>query len=537
MAISNLNKYYTSQGQALPTVQARAPLYSQYGGTGAYTGTANQNSFLLGKLTSQGSTPVNATPNINSSNIGTPPYQVPPAPTIQDQTAALQAAALTNANTQATNAQTGVTSAETERTSLKNDYQILSDKVNQEGADTQKMSQELGINQLSKDYQDLNALSQSQTAKYIQGLQDIELNGGAAINVNAKQTFLNRQNAIDSMLTNSLMSAKQGSLTFAQDQVKSAMALKYDPLKAQLQTKMDFINMNFQDLSRADQKLATAKTKQWDLQMKQIDDLKELQTKIQNIAIEAAKNGASASVLSKINKAQTVSSAMSSAAGYFQDPLDVQLKKLQIQKAKMDLAPKPKGDSTKIVKINGTDYIQNADGTFSNPVLPSNPKTAAAKMAAIDKVNAITTLKDSRGLGASVGTTGFFGRGGLIRGAVGAKQEFVAGIEQLRGELTLQNLINAKANGATFGALSDAELRLLSNSASKIGTWAILNKDGQVTGYKASEKSFKAELEKIRQLAEKDAELTGGVDSYLDDVDFILQAQNNPYMEAGYITQ
>lgn len=47
---TNLYEYYQGQGQNLPTVQERAPLYAQYGGQGSYTGSAQQNQFLLGQL-------------------------------------------------------------------------------------------------------------------------------------------------------------------------------------------------------------------------------------------------------------------------------------------------------------------------------------------------------------------------------------------------------------------------------------------------------------------------------------------------------
>src|SRR3990167_13671 len=50
MGATNLWEFYTKQNKTLPTVQQRAPLYASYGGTGTYTGTAEQNTFLLGKL-------------------------------------------------------------------------------------------------------------------------------------------------------------------------------------------------------------------------------------------------------------------------------------------------------------------------------------------------------------------------------------------------------------------------------------------------------------------------------------------------------
>ena len=63
--------------------------------------------------------------------------------------------------------------------------------------------------------------------------------------------------------------------------------------------------------------------------------------------------------------------------------------------------------------------------------------------------------------------------------------------------LSLEALIEAKSRGATFGALSDTEMQILASAASKIGTWRNV-KDGRVTGYDASESSFKEELNNIR---------------------------------------
>lgn len=74
---NTLYEYYTSKGQALPTVQDRAKIFSQYGGVGNYTGSTQQNNFLLGKLQSA-PTVVQPDQVRNVGNITTPtpsPYQ------------------------------------------------------------------------------------------------------------------------------------------------------------------------------------------------------------------------------------------------------------------------------------------------------------------------------------------------------------------------------------------------------------------------------------------------------------------------------
>ena len=109
-------------------------------------------------------------------------------------------------------------------------------------------------------------------------------------------------------------------------------------------------------------------------------------------------------------------------------------------------------------------------------------------------------LKDDSGILSAVGTfdRGALSGAGAFEGLQGKTQKFIAGVEQLIKGMTLQNLIDAKGKGATFGALSEGELKLLSDSASKIGTWAEKDSKGNITGYNVDEASFKQELQKIR---------------------------------------
>lgn len=121
------------------------------------------------------------------------------------------------------------------------------------------------------------------------------------------------------------------------------------------------------------------------------------------------------------------------------------------------------------------------------------------------------------GVGAIPGAIG----GGILGGIVGAfsnegasfsgqKQNFVAGVQQMTEQLTLDKLIQAKQSGATFGALSDGERLLVAAAASKIGTWAIKDSSGNVLGYNAAEKDFKSELDKVNNFQKLDYVLKGG---------------------------
>ena len=80
---------------------------------------------------------------------------------------------------------------------------------------------------------------------------------------------------------------------------------------------------------------------------------------------------------------------------------------------------------------------------------------------------------------------------------------FIGGVEQLISSGTIKNLIDAKAQGATFGALSDRELGIIAESFSKIGFWRKKAGDGRTIGYNVSAKDMADELNKIKASSEK----------------------------------
>lgn len=161
------------------------------------------------------------------------------------------------------------------------------------------------------------------------------------------------------------------------------------------------------------------------------------------------------------------------------------------------------GVGGRIVTINGANYIQNPDGTFSAPTLPTVPVSQEKLNAATGKINLIDSLLTSKGLAGSVGAYGITRFTPFIADKAD-RQDFFAGVQQLIGKETLDTLIGIKAQGGTLGALSDTELNILKESASKINTWMKKDKKGQPTGkFEISEEMFKAELNKMKKSAQK----------------------------------
>lgn len=164
--------------------------------------------------------------------------------------------------------------------------------------------------------------------------------------------------------------------------------------------------------------------------------------------------------------------------------------------------------------FNKTKGVWADTGTTTAPTTTANIYANDEKVSEIDSL-----LKDDSGILSAVGTydRGLLSGLGALEGAQGKTQNFIAGVEQLIKGMTLQGLIDAKSQGATFGALSEGELKLLSDSASKIGTWAEKDKNGNVTGYNVDEKSFKEELQKIQNGLKEDKALKLGIASKLSE--------------------
>ena len=145
-----------------------------------------------------------------------------------------------------------------------------------------------------------------------------------------------------------------------------------------------------------------------------------------------------------------------------------------------------------------------------------------------DKIAAVDALKQSGGIASRVGTTDFITRGGLggvYADLTGQGQDFAGGVHKLVGGLTLQSLIDAKARGATFGALSEGELNILASSATAINDWEIKDKNGKGTGYwNIDATSFNKELDTIKTLTQRalqasgESVLSSDEQSTLDDV-------------------
>lgn len=259
---SSIVDYLKSVGQA-SDYNSRASLAAQKGITG-YTGSAAQNTQLLGMLNTPAPyQPPPPTSTYNASTLSTGAN--PQLPALQQQLADAQAqlqielakkaagtgeyATATQQNTQRksatppSQAQPIIDTAKAEQTSLLDRIKALF--TQQEGKSTYQATEEVnaGINQQQTDIQtltnQLNSISSESAAQQMTAEgQPIAMGF-----ITGQQAQIQRTNAIKTLTTTALLSAKQGNLTLAQSQVDRAVALKYDPIEAELKNKMSQLEL------------------------------------------------------------------------------------------------------------------------------------------------------------------------------------------------------------------------------------------------------------------------------------------------------
>lgn len=394
----------------------------------------------------------------------------------------------------------------------------LSDMLLGKEVFAQQQAQEQNLPALQKQARDLQSTSMLQTANYIQGIRNLDAKNISQGERNTAQIEAQRQNAIDALLTNAQLSFTQGNIQTAQANVKAAVDLKYNAIEQKI-ANSDKVLARLDTLAgRADSKAIQAAKDRNDQLKAQLETQKENDKAIQNIGLTLRKYGATDSIVGDVLSAKTVNDAILRAGTSLQDPQA----KMELESIRLDQVLK----KAQINKIAKETTLLGEPTPAERKTTEASIKEAKASIPATEaKIEAVNSLLESPGLANRVGTSiqtrtpqgvlGTIGKAGTVVGIpgllsdVGSKlsgsgQAFAGGVHKLTAGLSIDNLIAAKARGATFGALSDSELRILSNAASAINDWEIKDSKGVGTGvWNIDEESFKKELKTIQDLSRK----------------------------------
>lgn len=297
-----------------------------------------------------------------------------------------------------------------------------------------------------------------------------------------RQADISRQYAFQKADVALLQSAANRDYETAFNIVNRKIELALEPLKTRLEFTKMFYEDNREDLSKAEDRAFNLRVNEME---NEYSDRKALEKYKADITMRAIENGVPipSYVLGELRDAETmqgVAEVLASNGVDLRNPLDVQEQALRVQELRQKVGEAGGSKSQTIALAQTSANVQLANNllnttSFANAVGPN----------ILSRVNIASII-------------------------TGEKGDVIAGIEQIRSQLSLDALINAKSQGATFGALSDRELNVLSSSATKIGSWAIEDENGNVKGYKTSQKSFREELDKINNFAKLDYLLKGG---------------------------
>ena len=298
----------------------------------------------------------------------------------------------------------------------------------------------------------------------------------------------------------------------AQETLNDRLTLELEPLYQQLDLQKGVSEQIYDQLT-------TSEKREWDVAISKtenaIKQTEELGKYKKDITLEAIKNGVTipSYTQQKLSRAGSV------------EEVNQILADDRISLAKPTVAGAPT-----VKTINGVDMQWNpSSGKWETVTTGATPGGTVQQAQAQANVESLTSLVSDPNIRTAVGPSRLarFVGAGLDR-ATGGRQNFIASVEQIRSNLNLEALIGAKARGATFGALSDQELQVLASSASKIGTWAKKDGDGNVVAYNANEKDFKKELDKINNFARLDYIRKGGLP---EDIGAVLMTDGNYYVQ------
>ena len=313
--------------------------------------------------------------------------------------------------------------------------------------------------------------------------------------------------------------ALSGRIDEAQKRVDRAIDLKYADREAVYATKLNQYNRIKESLTAEEKKVgdameaATKKEAAALAEKKQVEKDAEnrkmqVQDGINKISLMLSENGVNPSL---VKNAETVEEAIQLAGARLQDPA----KKFQLAKLQLEIQRERKA-----ISLMGTPTATERKAEAK--ALASKAGQTEALQGKLDLIGIIET---SSGLNQRVGPNiqsriprNFLGGIGkaltvvgipdLIRGvfeeSTGSGQQFAGAVHRLASNEFLDALINAKKQGATFGALTDREGDALRAAATQLNDWEIKDKTGKGLGiWNIDERSFKTELTRIKSLTQK----------------------------------
>lgn len=375
-------------------------------------------------------------------------------------------------------------------------------------------------NQLKQKEQAVNSATESLNQIVAKQQQDlISTRGTASANgvteavYGGIQNEINRNAALQALPVQAQLAAAQNNLELAQSHIEKMYAIQSQDAQAKYQYKTKVIESLYNFANEQQQR----QLDQLNIQESRKYDEKKTNIAYQrDLAGQATQSGQSSlagSIMRLDPNSPTYQNDLANLGGQVVDTTSaLQRESLRAQIISSNRAnqPQPAVSPWELKDVNGKSMWVNKDTQETKPVSGDSGINSLESAKDVESIKTITGLTTHRGLSKAVGTNAL-ARWTPFKAdtTTGDVSDFIATVDQLTKDLTVDNLATAKDRGVTFGALSEAELSLIADSATKINNWRRTNETGNTTHYETSEKNMTKELDTINNYKKLDAVLKG----------------------------
>lgn len=278
--------------------------------TDGTTGTTTDQSNAPGIDPHSGFQVINSSSLAPTGNIQVPAYTPPTTPSVDT----LAAQYMTPSADQ--------TAAQNEQTDLLTRIKSLYDTSGTKSAVQGQLETQAGIPDLQKQLNEINAQIGSYTAQAKQFQTNQEDRQTSMFAITGSQAAAERQLSAKTFGLAAAAQALQGNIALAKDNVQRALSAQFDPLESQIKYQETLLNLNRENMSKADQKKADLFNLQLQQRKEDLAAKKDEQSKIYDLVIKAGANRASNAVLQQIQNSPDYATALkvASAAGVLDMP-------------------------------------------------------------------------------------------------------------------------------------------------------------------------------------------------------------------------
>lgn len=402
--------------------------------------------------------------------------------------------------------------------------------------------EQAGVSGAEKQLADLNILMAQQQASFQQGMLDTEGKVIPMRFIAGQQAQMQKQYAITAGNTAMMAQALQGNITMAKQTAMDTVNLEYADREAKLDMQKQMLELNYDKLTRSEKKRADELNFVLAKEEERLAEEKATQQSKYDLAIQAFENGADEATARKIMNSKDIGSAIMTAGSYLSDmanrvssgspvkigtdgkgkdiywvegygavsgdqllgingggPEDILFETQDPES--YNWATSIRDGKSKLDDITGNPELKTKVVTLLNS-LPPSPKAVSDAEKMINDLKTLynpETGEQHPGMDSAVGPalTGFLSRTWLSEPFTGRRSGFLGTANQIVSKKALDALIDAKSKGATFGALSDREMALLRAASTKLGSWEMIDGEGNVKGYKTTEENVRNEIGRL----------------------------------------